>query len=287
MKRILFILVVSIVITRLWFSDRPSIEPDEGFYLNTFYTVSQGNFLYKTTFFSQPPGFFLLTYPGYVLFGKTLQAVRLSIFFWSLFGLAGIFWLAYELRQRWIAFIAVGTLFLISRYYNEIITFHADALPLVFSCLSLASMIRFFNNGKIQWFLLSIGLFITAFWIKFDFSIILPLTYIFLIKIVKSHYTFKKISWLLINTVLVVIVLSYLYLSQFNLHKMYLDVVQYHIQAQLYYPFSLWSIFFSFKSNLDLFLVLIIISFLAVINIKKIFKNFSYTVLFLWSFNSL
>lgn len=283
----LFVIFIITLVTGLRAQKTSSKEYDEGGYLNTFYTVSQGNQLYKTTFFSQPPGFFLLTYPGYILFGKTLLSARLTIFFWSLFGLGGIFWLAYELKQKWIALTTIGILFLTSRYYQEIITFHADALPLVFSCLSLASMMRFYNTEKIGWFLLSIGLFITAFWVKFDFSAIFPLTYIFFSKVKKANFSFKKINWILISAVLCVMTLSYLYLSTFNLKDMYVEVVGYHLQAQTYYPFSILRILATFKNNIELFLLIIVVSFLVLKEIKKHKINFSFKILFLWSYSSL
>lgn len=49
-------------------------EFDEGVYLATFKSVQHGFAPYSQTYMSQPPGFFVTTFPLYVVFGSTLEA---------------------------------------------------------------------------------------------------------------------------------------------------------------------------------------------------------------------
>ena len=75
--------------------------------------VSNGHPAYKETFLSQPPGFLLSIYPGFILLGKSLQAARLTIDLWSLVGLLAIIWLCIELKNKWAGILAIGILYLI------------------------------------------------------------------------------------------------------------------------------------------------------------------------------
>ncbi|HLY28153.1 MAG TPA: hypothetical protein VKQ72_17540 [Aggregatilineales bacterium] len=77
----------------------PNIEWDEGVYLTTFKSVQHGYPLYSQTYLSQPPGFFVATFPLYAVFGSTLESGRLAIFLYSLAGLMGIVWLGWELES--------------------------------------------------------------------------------------------------------------------------------------------------------------------------------------------
>jgi 4-amino-4-deoxy-L-arabinose transferase-like glycosyltransferase len=132
-----------------------SFDPDEGVDLVVFRTVQAGSPLYQSTYFSQPPGFLLTIYPGYVLFGSTLEAARLAMSLWSLVGLLAVVWFACELKSPTLGFTAIGVLYMIPVYFDQTVTFQADALPAVFSMLALAAIIRFHNTSSQIWIILS------------------------------------------------------------------------------------------------------------------------------------
>jgi len=85
---------------------------DEGVYWQTLRAMSAGNALYQGIFYSQPPFFMLSTFPGYVLFGRSLWSARLDIALVSLFGLLGAFLLGKALAGR---LGAVAALLLVPR----------------------------------------------------------------------------------------------------------------------------------------------------------------------------
>jgi len=132
-----------------------SFDPDEGVDLVVFRTVQAGSPLYQSTYFSQPPGFFLTIYPGYLLFGSTLEAARLAMCLWSLVGLLAVVWFACELKSPTFGFMAIGVLYMIPVYFDQTVTFQADALPAVFSMLALAAIMRFRNTSSRIWMILS------------------------------------------------------------------------------------------------------------------------------------
>ena len=132
-----------------------SIDTDEGIHLAIFRAVQNGSPLYQSTYFAQTPGFFLATYPVYVLLGSTLEAARLAICLWSLVGLLAVVWFACELRSVAFGILAIGVLHVIPAYSVQTVTFQADALPAVFSMLTLAAIIRFRNTSNRVWIILS------------------------------------------------------------------------------------------------------------------------------------
>ena len=70
---ILTLIFLSVVFTQFKLINKPVVDNDEGIYLTSFLLVDKGYPAYKNLF-SQPPGFLLSVYPGFVLFGKTLSA---------------------------------------------------------------------------------------------------------------------------------------------------------------------------------------------------------------------
>jgi len=149
----------------------PTSEFDEGVYLATFKSVQNGFPLYSETYMSQPPGFFVTTFPLYVAFGSTLEAARLAVFMISLLGLVAIVWLGWELKRVLFSFIAIGLLYLIPLYTVQVMTFHGDSLPSTFSTLALASILRFRNTPKGLWVILSALFATTAVMIKGDVAV--------------------------------------------------------------------------------------------------------------------
>lgn len=167
-NKVFFILVIIflsvIIFTQLKLINRSVVDNDEGIYLTSFLLIDKGNLPYKKTYFSQPPGFLLSTYPGFILFGKTLQATRLTIGLWSLVGLLAILWVVDS------GLLAVGLLLLIPTYYNQSLTFQSDILVTTFSLLSFATLMKFREKLNEKWFIVSVLFLNFAFWTKFDIT---------------------------------------------------------------------------------------------------------------------
>ncbi len=185
----IFLLVIFLSLVKL--INHPVRDNDEGIYLTSFLLVDRGSPAYKETFFSQPPGFLLSVYPGFVLFGKTLQAARLTIGLWSIIGLLAIIWIAFELKNKWPGLLAVSLLFLIPSYYNQTLTFQSDILVSTFSLLSLVALIRFGKSLHMFWFIISIFSLNLAFWTKFDITLF-PSCILFLFLLFKEKIIFIK-----------------------------------------------------------------------------------------------
>jgi hypothetical protein len=75
---ILSLIFLSVILfTQIKLINRPVTDNDEGIYFTSFLLVDNGNQAYKKTYFSQPPGFLLSIYPGFILFGKQQSAFGL------------------------------------------------------------------------------------------------------------------------------------------------------------------------------------------------------------------
>src|SRR5262249_17860047 len=135
-------------------------------------SVQHGFPLYSQTYMSQPPGFFVATFPLYVAYGSTLEAARLAVFVYSLVGLFGIVWLGWEFKSPLFSFIAIGLLYFVPISTVEISAFHGDSLPSAFSTLALASIMRFRNTSKWAWLILSAVFAATAVMIKADIAVL-------------------------------------------------------------------------------------------------------------------
>ncbi len=175
MKNAGFILIAAIFLLVIFFSqfkliNHPVKDNDEGIYLTSFLLVDRDHPAYKETFFSQPPGFLLSVYPGFLLFGKTLQSARLTIGIWSLIGFLTILWISFELKNKWTGLLAISLLFLIPSYYNQTLMFQSDILISTFSLLSLAALIRFGKSLRLFWFIISVLFLNLAFWTKLDIT---------------------------------------------------------------------------------------------------------------------
>jgi 4-amino-4-deoxy-L-arabinose transferase-like glycosyltransferase len=132
-------LVVVAVVMRLYKLDVPFDRDgyDEGVYWLSLRAMGAGHSLYQDIFYSQPPFFLLSTFPGYVLFGSTLWAARLSIALVSLFGLLGAFLLGRATGGRLGAVIALLLLVVSPVYLAESQTIQAEASSTTFSLLAV------------------------------------------------------------------------------------------------------------------------------------------------------
>lgn len=110
---------------------------DEGVYWQSLQAMSAGHTLYSQIFYSQPPFFLLSTYPGYVLFGSTLESARLGIALVSLLGLLGAFLLGKALSGRLGAIAALLLVIVNPLYLHQSQTIQAEASAVAFSILAV------------------------------------------------------------------------------------------------------------------------------------------------------
>lgn len=181
---LLLVLVFFIVTFFGWkMIGRPIGENDEQIYLTTFLLVNRGYKLYKEVFFSQMPAFFLLTYPGFIIFGKTLQAARFTIYLWSSLSMLLMILLGFKLKKNLIGVMVLLLLLLIPTYRTQIATFQSDALAVSLSLLSFEMMIFFRINQNRLYLVLSAFFFSLAFWTKLDLSVLATLFYLLAINL--------------------------------------------------------------------------------------------------------
>jgi len=105
------IFLIVIFCTQFKLINRPVTDNDEGIYLTSFLLIDRGFPAYKKTYFSQPPGFLLSVYPGFILFGKTLQSARITVGIWSIIGLLALIWIGFELKNKWTGLLAISLLY--------------------------------------------------------------------------------------------------------------------------------------------------------------------------------
>lgn len=147
-------------------------DNDEGIYLTSFLLMEKGHPAYRETFFSQPPGFILAVYPGFLLLGKTLPSARLVIGFWALAGIAALLWAGAELGNRWAGILAASLLFLMPHYAVQTTVLQSDLVVSSMSLIGLASLLRFLKNGRGIWLFVSLYFMVFAFLTKYDMTLI-------------------------------------------------------------------------------------------------------------------
>lgn len=284
MKNKSFILLIAIFLLVIFFSqfkliNHPVRDNDEGIYLTSFLLLDRGSQAYKETFFSQPPGFLLSVYPGFMLFGKTLQSARFTIGIWSLIGLLAILWISFELKNRWAGLLAISLLFLIPSYYNQTLTFQSDILISTFSLLSLAALIRFGKSLRLFWFIILVLFLNLAFWTKLDItffpSFIVTLYFL---------YQKKKISiQSIINLIILFFVVSFgffiLLILPFGIKDVFYNSIFLRFQAAAHSSSSFLLLDY-FKR--DIVLSLIILGSLILSIFKKNKFDYPLKIIFLW-----
>jgi len=236
MKRIGFILIVisflSVIFTsQLKLVNQQSQEFDEGVYLTTFLLIDKGHLAYKETFLSQPPGFLLSTYPGFVFFGKTLEAARLTIGLWSIIGLLAIVWICIELKNKWAGVFTLGTLYFLPYYFDQTLVFHSDLLITTFSLITLGFIFRYINTNKIIWFTFAAFFINLSFWTKYDFFLIPALFVMLLILIITKKLNFSKIIRLLSVFISVSILFFLIFILPFGIQSIIKDTLGLRLDA--------------------------------------------------------
>jgi hypothetical protein len=257
-------------------------EFDEGVYLATFRSVQHGFPLYTATYLSQLPGFFVTTFPLYALFGSTLEAARLAVFFYSLLGLIAIVWLGWELKSTLFGFIAIGVLYLVPIYTVQIMTFHADSLPSAFSTLALASILRFRNTKQWLWVALSAFFVTTAVMIKADFAVLPSLLVVLIATLIEKRRIGDFIRVLVIFAA-AVLVSVLLFTLPFGINNVYDNVIQLRMRAAqgtVADPQTFINFFKEQKELVNLLIAGAVLSVIAFIGVKT--ARFPLILLFLW-----
>jgi 4-amino-4-deoxy-L-arabinose transferase-like glycosyltransferase len=117
---------------------RFSTEYDEGVYWQSLRAMAQGHPLYSSVFGSQPPGFLLGVYPGYLLLGQSIIAGRIVIALYALAGIIAVYAIGRALGGRWVGVLAAGLLALNPRYLQESTSLQAEIPSLTLSLLGIA-----------------------------------------------------------------------------------------------------------------------------------------------------
>lgn len=284
MKKFGFTILVAAFLTAIFLSqlkliNRPIRENDEGIYLTTFHLINAGHPAYKQTFFSQLPGFLLTVYPGFVVFGKTLPAARLTIGLWSIIGLLAAIWLGFELKNKFVGLFTIGLLYLMPYYTNQTLTFQSDILISVFSLLSLASFLRFVRLSHLRWFIISIFFLNLAFWTKLDISLIPSLMVIL-------FYSYRKIKKPLSTLFLLALFLCLsslfflIFIYPFGISDVFKNSIDLRFQAISHFPSSFFQVIDYLKK--DKILSLVIASSLIITMIRKESFRYPAIVMLVW-----
>lgn len=285
MKGKIFLILTLIFLSVVFFTqfkliNRPVTENDEGIYLTSFLLVNKGYPAYKKTYFSQPPGFLLSVYPGFILFGKTLQAARLTISLWSFIGLLTILWLGFELKSKWSGLLAIGLLLIIPTYYNQALTFQSDILITTFSLISLVALIKFIRNHYIPWFIISAVFLNLSLWTKFDITFIPSFILIIFFAFKEKKISFKNIINLLIIFFIVSVGFFILLILPFGIREVFNNSILLRFQAAETSSKSFLLV--DYLKNDVILLSIIVAGF--VLSLSKIRElNNSQKIIFVWS----
>jgi 4-amino-4-deoxy-L-arabinose transferase-like glycosyltransferase len=285
MKNKGFIFITTIFLLIIFFSqlklvNHPVKDNDEGIYLTSFLLVDRGHPAYKETFFSQPPGFLLSVYPGFMLFGKTLQSARFTIGIWSLIGLLAILWIGFELKNKWAGLFAIALLFLIPSYYNQSLTFQSDILISTFSLLSLAALIRFGKSLRLFWFVVSVLFLNLAFWTKFDITF-LPSFILFLFLLFEERKIYvKNIINLFITFFIVSLGFFLIFILPFGIKEVFNNSILLRFQAASSASSSF--LLFDYLKK-DIVLLLIILGSLFLSLLKRKIIKYPLSIILTWA----
>lgn len=136
----LALLVAGALTMRLYHLDVPFDRDgyDEGVYWQSLLAMRSGRGLYRPIFYAQPPFFLLSVFPGFILFGGTLWAARLSVALLSLLGLLALYLLGRTLSGRAGGFTALLLLLVSPLYLTGSQTLQAEIPSLAFTLLAVS-----------------------------------------------------------------------------------------------------------------------------------------------------
>jgi len=273
MKKIGFILIVTtlflfIIFSQLKLSNHPVNDNDEGIYSTSFLLIDKGHPAYKETFFSQPPGFLLTVYPGFLLFGRTLPVARLTVAFWSIIGLVAIVWIGAELDNNLFSLLAISLLYLIPAYYRQTLILQSDILVSSFSLLSFAGLLSFRRLKRLRWFIVTALCLNIAFWTKFDVSF-LPAAAAGLIFLFRDK-TKPTLSLTTLTAIFLIVSILFFFVAvfPFGIREVFKDTVIFRFQA-VGGRQSLFLLFSYLQKEVVLSLILVVTLILALVGKKK------------------
>ncbi|VVA44339.1 Glycosyl transferase family 39 [Candidatus Roizmanbacteria bacterium] len=285
MKGKIFLILTLIFLSVVFFTqfkliNKPVVDNDEGIYLTSFLLVDKGYPAYKKTYFSQPPGFLLSVYPGFVLFGKTLSATRLTVGLWSFIGLLAILWISFELKSKWTGLLVISLLFLIPPYYNQTLTFQSDILITTFSLISLATLIRFRKNYYLPWFIISTIFLNLAFWTKFDITFFPSFILVLFLLFKEKKILTKNIINLFLIFFAVSLGFFVILILPFGIKEVFNNLILLRFQAASSSTAS-FLLFDYLKKDIVLLVIILGSLILSYFKINK--SSFSQKIIFLWS----
>lgn len=147
------------VVLRLWPLAGGSAEYDEGVYWQSLRALAAGHALFSDVFSSQPPGFLLLLYPFYLLFGQSLVAARLAVALYALIGLVALYAAGRAIGGRWAGALACAFVALDPLALHAAVTLQAEGPSLAFqvACIALAAMAARADGRRRSWLALASG----------------------------------------------------------------------------------------------------------------------------------
>lgn len=274
------IFLVFIFLSQLRSINQPLQDNDEGIYLTTFKLIDAGHTVYKETFLSQPPGFLLSIYPGFIAFGKTLQAARLTIGLWAFIGSLTIIWLSFELKFKWVGLLAIGLLYLSVFYSKQTITLQSDILVSTFSLISLTSFFRFMKLFRIKWFIISMFFLNMAFWTKFDLSLVPAFVLSFFILFRSKKISYENIFASLIIFAIISIVFFLLFIFPFGINHIISNVINLRLQSASHFQPSIFQLI-NYLSH-DLALTFMILGSIVFALFKRGTIRYSLLLISIW-----
>lgn len=271
----LFFIIFFLLLLRL--IHQPVIDLDEGIYTTTFSLMQQGNPAYATTFLSQPPGFLLAIYPGFVAFGSDLLAARLSMSLWLIVGLVSIVWLCWEIKKPYMSYLIFGIIFFAPSISSRFFIVQSDMLVSTFSLMCVAAYVRFHNSKNVFWLIFSAIWFGLSLWTKYSLFLFIPVGSLFYFSHT-THNSFKKTFFFLSCFFLTILSLSLPIVFAFGIQNIISNTIQIRLVS-----YALGAGNFLFYLNQDPLLLLLTIATIVLFLFSKNRLRSPVAPIFLWT----
>lgn len=110
---------------------------DEGVYWQSFRALARGEPLFGSVFASQPPGFYYLMLPSYLI-GRSLLSLRLTVLVFAIAGIVATYVAGTALGGRWSGLIAALVVATSALYLHQAAILQADGPSVALSILAFA-----------------------------------------------------------------------------------------------------------------------------------------------------
>ena len=270
MKKIFLITLIFFFIliffTQINLIDHPVTDNDEGIYQTTFILLKNNFSAYKEVILSQPPGFILSVYPGFLLFGEALQASRLTILLWTLLGLSAVVWMMKMLEAEWAGLLVISLLYLVPIFFNQTLILQSDMLVVVFSSICLTAIIRYSKDFKVLWLVVASIFLNFSFWIKYDISLIPGILFAIGLFYYEKKLTSKQIYRVLAIFICISAIFFLFFIYPFGLNDVVKNTIGLRLKALSYFSVSPFLFLSYLKQDILLTLLVVIGISFSIIN---------------------